>query len=72
MVGAVAQRESRAPREQERHVTLLVVGSAGQLGREMVRVASVSRPVVGLSRVELDVTDSGAVRAAVEVLAATE
>ncbi len=47
-------------------MTLLVVGSAGQLGREMVRAASVSRPVVGLSRVDLDVTDAGAVRVAIE------
>ena len=46
-------------------MTLLVTGAAGQLGREVVRVASVTRPVVALGRSELDVTDPVAVRAAV-------
>ena len=46
-------------------VTLLVTGAAGQLGREVVRAASATRPVVALSRAELDVTDPAAVRAAV-------
>ncbi|GIT01274.1 MAG: hypothetical protein CM1200mP26_29860 [Acidimicrobiales bacterium] len=47
-------------------MTLLVVGAAGQLGREMVRVASASHLVVGLSRDDLDVTDPAAVRIAME------
>ena len=47
-------------------MTLLVVGAAGQLGREMVRVASASHLVVGLSRDDLDVTDPVAVRIAIE------
>lgn len=46
-------------------MTLLVTGAAGQLGREVVRVASATRPVVALGRSELDVTDPVAVRAAV-------
>ena len=48
-------------------MTLLVTGAAGQLGREVVRVASVTRPVVALGRSELDVTDPVAVRAAVAI-----
>ena len=47
-------------------MTLVVVGAAGQLGREMVRVASASHLVVGLSRDDLDVTDPVAVRIAIE------
>lgn len=46
-------------------MTLLVTGAAGQLGRELVRVASVDRSVVALARADLDVTDPDAVRAAV-------
>ncbi|MDP6078104.1 MAG: sugar nucleotide-binding protein, partial [Acidimicrobiales bacterium] len=43
---------------------VLVTGAAGQLGRELVRVAG-SREVLGLARADLDVTDRGAVAEAV-------
>jgi len=46
-------------------MTVLVVGAAGQLGREAVRVAGTTGAVVGLDRASLDVTDGDAVRAAV-------
>jgi len=46
-------------------MTVLVVGAAGQLGREVVRVAGTVGGVVGLDRAALDVTDADAVRAAV-------
>jgi len=46
-------------------VTLLIAGADGQLGRELVRVASATRPVVALGRRDMDVTDPGAVQVAV-------
>jgi dTDP-4-dehydrorhamnose reductase len=46
-------------------VTLLVAGADGQLGREVVRASSGTRPVVALGRRDMDVTDPGAVQVAV-------
>jgi len=46
-------------------MTVLVVGAAGQLGREVVRMADATGGVVGLDRAALDVTDADAVRIAV-------
>lgn len=43
---------------------ILVVGAGGQVGRELVRRAG-SRPVLGLDRPALDVTDAGAVSVAI-------
>jgi len=43
-------------------MTILVVGAAGQLGREVVRVAGADGEVVGLNRGALDITDANAVR----------
>ncbi len=54
--------------------TWLVTGAAGQLGREVVRLLGSglsgvpAAEVVGLSRTDLDVSDRGAVRAAVSAL----
>ena len=47
-------------------MTLLVTGAAGQLGREVVRVASATRPVVAFERRDLDLTDPGSVRTALD------
>jgi dTDP-4-dehydrorhamnose reductase len=45
---------------------LLVVGASGFLGRTLVQACTVaSRPAVGLSRAECDVTDAGAVERAI-------
>jgi dTDP-4-dehydrorhamnose reductase len=44
---------------------LLVVGASGFLGRTLVEACTeTSRPVVGLSRAECDITDAGAVERA--------
>lgn len=49
-------------------MTLLVTGAAGQLGREVVRVAGLNGNVVGLDRASLDITDRIAVREAMDAI----
>lgn len=47
---------------------ILVFGARGQIGRELVTLASARRvPIVGLSRVDASITDEHAVRAALDV-----
>src|SRR5690554_2276065 len=47
---------------------ILVFGARGQVGRELVTLASARRvPIVGLSRADANITDDYAVRAAIDV-----
>jgi dTDP-4-dehydrorhamnose reductase len=50
-------------------VSLLVTGAGGQLGADLLRLAGPA--ATGLTRTELDITDAGSVRKAVESWAAT-
>jgi len=49
----------------------LVIGSAGQVGSALVRLAPAGREVVSLTRAGLDLTDTGAIERAIEAHAPT-